>query len=149
MGFLPGDAQEKVDPYMKPIYDNIGVIQKKNIGEYNKKEYPIEKWMAEKKMTVEPLAYIRGRSISDTFFIIDEAQNLTPHEIKTIITRAGEGTKFVFTGDISQIDSPYLNEKSSGLSHLIDKFSGESEFVHINLVKGERSALAEKASRLL
>ena len=101
------------------------------------------------KLIITPLAYIRGRSLSRIFFIVDEAQNLTPHEIKTIITRAGEGTKMVFTGDIEQIDSPYLDEKSNGLSVLTDKMKGQDLFAHVNLVKGERSYLAELASHLL
>lgn len=149
MGFLPGDKLEKVNPYMEPIYDNIDIIRKGSLKEYHRKDEDIEKWMQEENIKVAALAYIRGRSIVDTFFIIDEAQNLTPHEIKTIITRAGEDTKIVLTGDLSQIDSPYLDEKSSGLAYLIDRFTGQPEFVHINLKEGERSPLADKASRLL
>ena len=98
---------------------------------------------------ITPLAYIRGRSLSNSFFIIDEAQNLTPHEIKTIITRAGEGTKMVFTGDLQQIDSPYLDMKSNGLAFLTDRMKNQELFAHINLLKGERSYLAELASNLL
>ena len=109
----------------------------------------IEEMVKEDRLNITPLAYIRGRSLSNAFFIIDEAQNLTPHEIKTIITRAGEGTKMVFTGDIEQIDSPYLDMKSNGLSYLTDKMIGQDVFAHINLVKGERSFLAELASNLL
>ena len=156
MGFLPGDAKDKMGPYMAPIYDNIGVIKNCSLKKYRKSDLKkaeisdkLEEWMKEKKIEVEPLAYIRGRSITHTFFIIDEAQNLTPHEVKTIITRAGEGTKIVLTGDLSQIDSPYLDEKSSGLSYLVDAFSGQPEFVHVNLKEGERSPLAEKAGKLL
>ena len=101
------------------------------------------------QLLISPLAYIRGRSLSNTFFIIDEAQNLTPHEVKTIITRAGEGTKIVFTGDVNQIDQPYLDKWSNGLTHLSEKLYGENLFAHINLVKGERSELSELAGRKL
>jgi PhoH-like ATPase len=101
------------------------------------------------QLVIEALAYIRGRSLSDTFFIVDEAQNLTPHEIKTIITRAGEGTKIIFTGDIHQIDSPYLDMFSNGLVYMIDRMKGQNIFAHINLEKGERSFLSELASDLL
>jgi PhoH-like ATPase len=101
------------------------------------------------QLVITPLAYIRGRSLSDAFFIIDEAQNLTPHEVKTIITRAGEGTKLVFTGDVQQIDSPYLDMKSNGLAYMTDKMRGQELFAHVNLIKGERSYLAELASDLL
>jgi len=103
----------------------------------------------DEKLVITPLAYIRGRSLSNIFFIVDEAQNLTPHEVKTIITRAGEGTKMIFTGDIEQIDSPYLDSGSNGLSYLSDKMKGLDLFAHVHLVKGERSFLAELASRLL
>jgi PhoH-like ATPase len=109
----------------------------------------IEEMIKEDRLTITPLAYIRGRSLSNAFFIIDEAQNLTPHEIKTIITRAGEGTKMVFTGDLQQIDSPYLDMKSNGLAYMTDRMRNQELFAHINLVKGERSYLAELASNLL
>ncbi|MFW5756149.1 MAG: PhoH family protein, partial [Tangfeifania sp.] len=109
----------------------------------------IEDLQKEEKLLITPLAYIRGRSLSNSFFIIDEAQNLTPHEIKTIITRAGEGTKMIFTGDLQQIDSPYLDMKSNGLSYMVDHMKNQDLFAHINLVKGERSYLAELASDLL
>ena len=106
--------------------------------------------MVEKeKLHITPLAYIRGRSLSNIFFIVDEAQNLTPHEIKTIITRAGENTKIIFTGDIHQIDSPYLDAQSNGLSYLIEKFKGQAIYSHITLEKGERSELANLANELL
>ncbi|HNX49320.1 MAG TPA: PhoH family protein, partial [Thermoanaerobaculaceae bacterium] len=104
---------------------------------------------ATEKLFIAPLAYIRGRSLADIFFIVDEAQNLTPHEVKTIITRAGEGTKIVFTGDIYQIDSPYLDSQSNGLTYLVDRMKGQPLFAHVNLVKGERSRLADLASNLL
>ncbi|MCH5243487.1 MAG: PhoH family protein [Lentimicrobiaceae bacterium] len=148
MGFLPGDANEKLQPYMLPLYDNLAVI--KNKTRISQREYSrIEDMQKSGAFQITPLAYIRGRSLSETFFIIDEAQNLTPHEVKTIITRAGEGTKLVFTGDIRQIDSPYLDSRSNGLSYLCDRMFGQEVFAHINLVKGERSALAEIAGKLL
>jgi len=147
LGFLPGDINDKIGPYMQPLFDNLGFIKSKSTkNNENKKIVDLEK---SDKLIITPLAYIRGRSLSNSFFIIDEAQNLTPHEIKTIITRAGEGTKIVFTGDIFQIDTPYLDAGSNGLSFLIDKMKGQSIFSHINLVKGERSELAELASNLL
>lgn len=148
IGFLPGDAKDKIGPYMQPLFDNLDVI--KNKFSSTSKEYQrIEDLQKNDKLIITPLAYIRGRSLSNVFFIVDEAQNLTPHEIKTVITRAGENTKLVFTGDIEQIDTPYLDMKSNGLSYLTDKMLGQSIFAHINLVKGERSYLAELASNLL
>jgi len=148
IGFLPGDIKDKIGPYMQPLFDNLDVI--KNKFSQNSKEFQqIEQMQKEGKLIITPLAYIRGRSLSNIFFIVDEAQNLTPHEIKTIITRAGEGTKMVFTGDVEQIDTPYLDERSNGLSYLIEKFNGQKVFAHINLVKGERSYLSELASKLL
>jgi PhoH-like ATPase len=148
LGYLPGDASEKIDPYMQPLFDNLSVI--KHVFNPRSIEYQkIEELQKGGKLVITPLAYIRGRSLSNSFFIIDEAQNLTPHEIKTIITRAGEGTKMVFTGDLQQIDSPYLDMKSNGLSYMIDHMRNQNLFAHINLVKGERSYLAELASNLL
>ncbi len=146
IGFLPGDIQSKLDPYMKPLFDNLGVIEH---AEGNTKHSQISKLLEDRKLVIEPLSYIRGRSLVNTFFIIDEAQNLTPHEIKTIITRAGEGTKIVFTGDIFQIDHPYLDSHSNGLSYLIEKMKGQRLYAHINLTKGERSELADLAGSLL
>ena len=148
IGFLPGDAKEKIGPYMQPLFDNLDVIKNK-FSPTSKDFQKIEELQKNEKLIITPLAYIRGRSLSNAFFIVDEAQNLTPHEIKTIITRAGEGTKMVFTGDIEQIDTPYLDMKSNGLSYLTDKMLGQDIFAHINLVKGERSYLAELASNLL
>jgi PhoH-like ATPase len=148
LGFLPGDISSKLDPYMQPLMDNLGVIQNQ-FGETTTRHKRIKELLGENKLVIEPLAYIRGRSLVNVYFIVDEAQNLTPHEIKTIITRAGDGTKLVFTGDIYQIDHPYLNSHSNGLSYLIDKMQGQQLYAHINLEKGERSELAELASNLL
>lgn len=148
IGFLPGTANEKIGPYMLPLYDNLSVI-KKNFKDNSRENIQIEDMLRREKLLISPLAYIRGRSLSNVFFIIDEAQNLTPHEVKTIITRAGEGTKIVFTGDVQQIDQPYLDKWSNGLTHLTDKLFGEELFEHVNLVKGERSALSDLASKKL
>lgn len=148
LGFLPGDAMEKINPYMQPLFDNLGVI--KHVFNARSPEYQrIEELQKEDRLVITPLAYIRGRSLSNVYFIIDEAQNLTPHEIKTIITRAGEGTKMIFTGDLQQIDSPYLDMRSNGLSYLTERMRNQEIFAHINLLKGERSYLAELASNLL
>lgn len=148
IGFLPGDAKEKVSPYMQPLFDNLNVIKRQyatNSSEVKK----LEDMQKSEQLVIEALAFIRGRSLSDTYCIIDEAQNLTPHEIKTIITRAGENTKMVFTGDIQQIDQPYLDSQSNGLVYMIDKMKGQHIFAHVNLLKGERSELSELASNLL
>ncbi len=148
IGFLPGDIQSKINPYMEPLWDNLKFIQ----NQYNQadKEFKTLKNMIEtEKLLIQPLAYIRGRSFSNIFFIIDEAQNLTPHEIKTIISRAGENTKVVFVGDIYQIDTPYLDSQSNGLSYLIDRLKKEKIYSHITLKKGERSELANLANDLL
>lgn len=148
LGFLPGDIDSKMDPYMQPLYDNLGVIQNQ-YADSSPKNRQIKEFLEKEKLVISPLSYIRGRSLVKIFFIVDEAQNLTPHEVKTIITRAGEGTKIVFTGDIFQIDHPYLDSQSNGLSYLIEKMQGQSIYAHINLEKGERSELAELASNLL
>ncbi|MCD6332541.1 MAG: PhoH family protein [Bacteroidales bacterium] len=148
MGFLPGDAHEKIEPYMQPLFDNLSVIRHQ-FDPRSKEFLKIDQLLQDEKLVITPLAYIRGRSLSKVFFIVDEAQNLTPHEVKTIITRAGEGTKIVFTGDVQQIDSPYLDTKSNGLSYLTEKLKGQDVFTHINLIHGERSHLAELASNLL
>ena len=148
IGYLPGDVNEKLLPYMQPLYDNLGVVQ--NQFKKTDRNYKIiENMLMEEKLKIEPLSYIRGRSLVRIFFIVDEAQNLTPHEVKTIITRAGEGTKIIFTGDIFQIDHPYLDSLSNGLSYMIEKMKGQNIYAHINLEKGERSELAELASNLL
>jgi len=148
IGFLPGDAKEKIDPYMEPLYDNLKFIR----NQYSNRDREYQNIIAaqeNEKIVISPLAYIRGRSISNVFFIVDEAQNLTPHEVKTIITRAGEGTKIVFTGDIYQIDTPYLDSQSNGLSYLIDRIKSHSLYSHVQLEKGERSDLANLANELL
>ncbi len=148
IGFLPGDVDDKIGPYMQPLFDNLAVIKRK-FRPSSKEVQHIEELQKTGKLLITPLAYIRGRSLSNVFFIVDEAQNLTPHEVKTIITRAGEGTKMVFTGDIQQIDSPYLDSSSNGLSYLIDKMKGQELFAHVHLVKSERSQLAELAGNIL
>ena len=148
LGFLPGDINSKISPYMEPLWDNLKFI-KDQFTERDKEHKFITDCVKDEKLIITPLAYIRGRSISNVFFIIDEAQNLTPHEIKTIITRAGEGTKIVFTGDIHQIDTPYLDAQSNGLSHLIDRIKNQSIYAHVTLEKGERSELANIANELL
>lgn len=148
IGFLPGDVDSKIGPYMQPLWDNLKVIQDQ-YAETDSNYVAIANMIKDEKLVVEPLSYIRGRSLQRIYFIVDEAQNLTPHEIKTIITRVGEGSKIVLTGDIYQIDHPYLDSQSNGLSYLIDHFKGQKLYAHINLEKGERSELAELASNLL
>ncbi|MDX1502578.1 MAG: PhoH family protein [Thermoanaerobaculia bacterium] len=148
LGYLPGDIDSKISPYMQPLWDNLGLI-KSQYKQSDREFRRIDEMLESDKLHVLPLAYIRGRSLSHIFFIVDEAQNLTPHEIKTIITRAGEGTKIVFTGDIFQIDTPYLDSHSNGLSYLIDKIRGHPLHAHIHLTRGERSELANLASELL
>ncbi|SMO90080.1 PhoH-like ATPase [Saccharicrinis carchari] len=148
LGFLPGDVNEKIGPYMQPLFDNLSVI-KHGHGIKSRENVMIEEMQRDNQLMITPLAYIRGRSLSDVFFIVDEAQNLTPHEVKTVITRAGAGTKIIFTGDIEQIDSPYLDKTSNGLAYMTEKMKGQDIFAHVNLIKGERSYLAELASDLL
>ena len=148
IGFLPGDANDKIGPYMEPLWDNLKFI-KSQFGENERKHKAIVEMQEQGKIIITPLAFIRGRSLSNIIFIVDEAQNLTPHEVKTIITRAGEGTKIIFTGDINQIDSPYLDEHSNGMTYLIDRLKGQELFAHIKLEKGERSELANLANELL
>jgi PhoH-like ATPase len=148
IGFLPGTEKDKITPYMQPLFDNLNVI--KSQFHVNSAEVrAIDEMQKDNRLVIEALAFIRGRSLAETFCIVDEAQNLTPHEIKTIITRTGEGTKMVFTGDIQQIDSPYLDMHSNGLAYMADKMRGQQLFAHVNLVKGERSELAELAADLL
>jgi PhoH-like ATPase len=148
IGYLPGDIKSKINPYMEPLWDNLKFIQS-TYRETDKEYARINEMIEKEKIHITPLAYIRGRSLANIFFIIDEAQNLTPHEIKTIITRAGEGTKIVFTGDIFQIDTPYLDTHSNGLSTLIDRFKNNQLYAHITLERGERSELANLAGALL
>jgi PhoH-like ATPase len=148
IGFLPGDASDKIGPYMEPLWDNLKFI-KSQFGENEKKHKAILELEENGKILITPLAFIRGRSLSNIMFIIDEAQNLTPHEIKTIITRAGDNTKIVFTGDVHQIDTPYLDENSNGLAYLVDRLKGQPLFAHVKLEKGERSELANLANDLL
>lgn len=148
IGYLPGDITSKLNPYMEPLWDNLKYI-KSNFTDRDKELKQINEMVENEKIVICPLAFIRGRSLTNMFFIVDEAQNLTPHEVKTIITRAGENTKIIFTGDIYQIDTPYLDAQSNGLSYLIDKVKGQSIYAHITLQKGERSDLANLANDLL
>ncbi|MDG2311863.1 MAG: PhoH family protein [Flavobacteriales bacterium] len=148
LGFLPGDAEEKVNPYMQPLWDNLNYI-KNQFGVNERKYRAIEEMREQGKIQICPLAYIRGRSLSNVVFIVDEAQNLTPHEVKTIITRAGENTKIILTGDVRQIDTPYLDEQSNGLTYVIDRLKGKDLYCHITLEKGERSDLANLANDFL
>jgi PhoH-like ATPase len=148
IGYLPGDIKSKLNPYMEPLWDNLKFIQNQ-FNETDKDYSRLTDMVNQEKLYITPLAYIRGRSLSNIYFIIDEAQNLTPHEVKTIITRAGENAKFVFTGDVNQIDTPYLDSQSNGLSYLVDRIQGQELFAHINLEKGERSELANLANKLL
>jgi PhoH-like ATPase len=148
IGYLPGDIKSKLNPYMEPLWDNLKFIQSQ--FNENEKDYSrITEMVEREKLVISPLAYIRGRSLSNVYFIVDEAQNLTPHEVKTIITRAGENTKIVFTGDIYQIDTPYLDSQSNGLSYLIDRLKDQPLYAHVTLEKGERSELANLANKLL
>lgn len=148
IGYLPGDIKSKVNPYMEPLWDNLKFIQNQ-YSETDKEYSRITEMVNQEKLMITPLAYIRGRSLSNICFIVDEAQNLTPHEVKTIITRAGENTKIIFTGDIYQIDTPYLDSQSNGLSTLIDRLQDRELYAHITLEKGERSELANLANELL
>lgn len=148
IGYLPGDAEEKVNPYMQPLWDNLNFI-KNQFGDNEKKRKAIDEMQAQGKITICPLAFIRGRSLSNCIFIVDEAQNLTPHEVKTIITRAGENTKVILTGDVRQIDTPYLDEQSNGMSYVIERLKGQELYCHITLERGERSELANLANEML
>ncbi|HAD60130.1 MAG TPA: ribonuclease, partial [Planctomycetaceae bacterium] len=145
LGFLPGDAHAKIEPYMQPLFDNLNVLK----HEETKSRQVIEEMLEDERLEITPLAYIRGRSLQQTFFIIDEAQNLTPHEIKAIVTRAGEGTKIVLTGDLQQIDHPYLDSTSNGLTYVINRMKGQHLHAHVTLEKGVRSELSELAGTLL
>lgn len=148
IGYLPGDISSKLGPYMEPLWDNLKFI-KSQFSDKDKEFKQINEMVEHEKLVVCPLAYIRGRSLSNVIFIVDEAQNLTPHEVKTIISRAGDNTKIIFTGDIYQIDTPYLDTQSNGLSYIIDKLKGQKLYAHITLEKGERSELANLANEFL
>ncbi len=152
LGYLPGSKAEKFNPWMQPIYDNMDILLSlhddiNNDSPKGKKKPSIFDFIDYGFLELEPLTYIRGRSLPDQFIIIDEAQNLTPHEMKTIITRAGENTKLVLTGDPYQIDIPYLDSQSNGLSVAVEKLKGEDLVGHVTLEKGERSKLADLAAK--
>ena len=149
LGFLPGDVEDKLRPYMQPIYDNLDFIVAANTEMRRRSSMTVAQLEEGGYLSVEPLTYIRGRSIPSQYIIVDEAQNLTPHEVKTILTRAGSGTKIVLTGDPYQIDNPYVDGSTNGLTFLAEHFKGQELFGHIILIKGERSKLAELASTLL
>jgi len=148
LGFLPGDIKEKLSPWMQPIFDNVELLLG-SVEERGKRKRGYKELVDMGILEIEALTYIRGRSIPKQYMIVDEAQNLTPHEIKTIVTRAGEGTKIVLTGDPYQIDNPYVDSSSNGLTYVVEKFKGEEIAGHVTLTKGERSALAELAANLL
>ncbi|HMV69096.1 MAG TPA: PhoH family protein [Myxococcota bacterium] len=149
IGFLPGDVEEKLNPWMKPIFDNLEFLVSSRPDKRRSQQPEYQYLLDQKIVEVEPLTYIRGRSIPQQFLIVDEAQNLTPHEIKTVLTRAGEGTKVVLTGDPHQIDNPYVDELSNGLTYAVERFKGDGIAGHVSLRKGERSQLAELAAKLL
>jgi len=152
LGYLPGDVDEKLTPWMKPIYDNVELLlslRQEGTSPRNTNGRGYESLIEQGLLEIEPLTYIRGRSLPNQFLVVDEAQNLTPHEMKTIITRAGEGTRIVLTGDPYQIDNPYIDSTNNGLTYLVDRFKDEAIAGHITLIKGERSALAELAANLL
>jgi PhoH-like ATPase len=148
IGYLPGSVEEKLNPWMQPIFDNVEYLM--NLSRSEKKAgRGWHELMDLGILEIEPLTYIRGRSIPNQFIIVDEAQNLTPHEVKTIITRVGDGTKIVLTGDPYQIDNPYVDQTNNGLVHVVNRFKDERLAGHITLSKGERSPLAELAANLL
>lgn len=148
IGFLPGDIQSKLSPYMEPIWDNLKFI-KSQFAEKDSCAKRIDEMIRQQKIEITPLTTIRGRSLSDVILIVDEAQNLTPHEVKTVVTRAGRNTKIVLAGDVRQIDTPYLDARSNGLAYLTDRLKGHELFAHVTLEKGERSELANLASEML
>ncbi|MBC7421815.1 MAG: PhoH family protein [Bdellovibrio sp.] len=145
IGYLPGDIEQKLNPWMQPIFDNVEFL----MGADKKAAGRAQELINQGMLNIEPLTYIRGRSIPKQYLIVDEAQNLTPHEIKTIVTRAGSGTKVVLTGDVYQIDNPYVDSANSGLTHAVERFKGQEIAAHVTLTKGERSALAELAANIL
>lgn len=148
LGFLPGDIEEKLAPWMQPIFDNVELLLG-SVDEQGKRKRGYKELVDLGLLEIEALTYIRGRSIPKQYLIVDEAQNLTPHEIKTIVTRAGEGTKIVLTGDPYQIDNPYIDSSSNGLTYTVEKFKEQEIAGHVTLDKGERSVLAELAANLL
>jgi PhoH-like ATPase len=151
LGYLPGDVNDKLTPWMQPLYDNFDLI----FGTADTSNKPLhwrrghEELIERGLLQIEPLTYMRGRTLPKQFFVVDEAQNLTPHEVKTILTRAGEGTKIILTGDPEQIDNPYVDASSNGLTYAVERFKNESIAAHITLSRGERSPLAERATKLL
>ena len=145
IGYLPGDIEQKLNPWMQPIFDSVGFL----IGLSKKASRLAEDLINQGLISVEPLAYIRGRSIPNQYLIVDEAQNLTPHEIKTVLTRAGQGTKVILTGDCYQIDNPYIDSSNNGLVFAVERFKSENLSAHVTLNKGERSDLAELAANIL
>lgn len=145
IGYLPGDIEQKLNPWMQPIFDNVEFL----MGADKKAAGRAQELINQGMLNIEPLTYIRGRSIPKQYLIVDEAQNLTPHEIKTIVTRAGSGTKIILTGDVYQIDNPYVDSVNSGLTHAVERFKGQEIAAHVTLTKGERSALAELAANIL
>ena len=154
IGYLPGSKDEKLGAWMQPIFDNLEyLLSRRGVGsqhaESRSSEARVENLMAQGKVVLEPLTYIRGRSIPNNFMIVDEAQNLTPHEVKTIVSRVGEGTKIVLTGDVHQIDNPYLDTASNGLAYLIERLKGHPLVGHVTLAKSERSELASLAAERL
>lgn len=152
LGYLPGDISDKLAPWMQPIYDNLEVIipNPPENGKDGTKKYPNYQYLIDNGwLQIEPLTYIRGRSLPKRYIIIDEAQNLRPLEVKTVVTRCGEGTKIIFTGDLNQIDTPYLDAESNGLAYLISRYINEPEFCYLNLTEGARSSMASKAALLL
>jgi PhoH-like ATPase len=149
LGFLPGDIEEKLTPWMQPIFDNVELLLTGHEGDKCHHTKGYKELMAMGILDIEPLTYIRGRSIPNQYLIVDEAQNLTPHEIKTIVTRAGEGTKIVLTGDPYQIDNPYVDAESNGLTYVVERLKDQTISGHVTMTKGERSQLAELAANLL
>lgn len=145
LGYLPGDVEQKLNPWMQPIFDNVEFL----MGADKKAAGRAQELINQGMLNIEPLTYIRGRSIPNQYLIVDEAQNLTPHEIKTIVTRAGQGTKVVLTGDAYQIDNPYVDSATSGLTYSVERFKGQRIAAHVTLTKGERSELAELAANIL
>jgi PhoH-like ATPase len=148
IGFLPGTVEEKLAPWLYPIADNVDLLMRSE-AKARRHIRGFKELLESGILIAEPLTYIRGRSIHNQYLIIDESQNLTPHEIKTIITRVGDGTKIVLTGDPYQIDNPYIDSSSNGLTYVVERFKGQEVAAHITLTKGERSVISELAANLL